>query len=60
MNALCFAAFCNHGKYLSRDEDFSEADIVLTTLGDPGVEKCMALENRSRAKPGNYFIAEDL
>jgi hypothetical protein len=39
----------------SREEDFSEADIVLATLGDPGVEKCQVPENRMWAKPSDYF-----
>jgi HAD superfamily hydrolase (TIGR01509 family) len=31
----------------TREEDFSEAAIVLTCLGDPGGEKCVVLANRS-------------
>jgi beta-phosphoglucomutase-like phosphatase (HAD superfamily) len=44
----------------SKEEEFSEAKIVLTALGDPEGEKCEVLENRSKAKPGDYFTVEDL
>ena len=44
----------------SRAEDFSLADIVLSCLGDPGVETCRLLANRSEARPRDYFTAEDL
>jgi HAD superfamily hydrolase (TIGR01509 family) len=43
----------------TRDEDFSRAAIVLTSLGDPG-EPCQVLENRSAARPGGLFGAADL
>jgi beta-phosphoglucomutase-like phosphatase (HAD superfamily) len=42
------------------EEDFSKAAIVLTTLGDPGGEKCVVRENRSAAKPGDWFTLADL
>jgi HAD superfamily hydrolase (TIGR01509 family) len=42
------------------EEDFSKAAIVLTTLGDPGGEKCVVRENRSAAKPGDWFTVADL
>lgn len=42
------------------EEDFSEAALVLTCLGDPGGEKCEVLANRSEAKPGPYFTVDDL
>lgn len=41
-------------------EDFSDAEIVLTCLGDPQGEHCQVLENRSLAQPGEYFTVEDL
>jgi len=44
----------------TRDEDFSEAAIVLTCLGDPGAETCEVIENRSAATPGDYFTVADL
>jgi HAD superfamily hydrolase (TIGR01509 family) len=42
------------------DEDFAHASIVLTCLGDPDGEKCEVLENRSPAKPADYFRLSDL
>jgi HAD superfamily hydrolase (TIGR01509 family) len=42
------------------DEDFSHASIVLSCLGDPGGEKCQVIENRSEARPRDYFSAADL
>lgn len=44
----------------TREEDFSQAAIVLTCLGDPGGEVCEVLENRSPARPGAYFTVTDL
>jgi len=44
----------------TRDEDFDQAAIVLTCLGDPDGEACMMLANRSAAHPGAYFTADDL
>jgi len=44
----------------TRDEDFSRASIVLTCLGDPGGERCEVIENRSQARPRDYFQASDL
>jgi HAD superfamily hydrolase (TIGR01509 family) len=42
------------------EEDFSKAAVVLTTLGDPGGEKCVVRENRSEARPGACFTVADL
>jgi hypothetical protein len=42
------------------DEDFSEAAIVLTCLGDPGGETCQILANRASVTPGDCFTADDL
>ena len=44
----------------TREEDFSQAAIVLTCLGDPGGEVCEVLENRSPARPGPWFTVTDL
>jgi HAD superfamily hydrolase (TIGR01509 family) len=44
----------------TREEDFSQADIVLTCLGDPDGEVAQVLANRSAARPGAYFSANDL
>ena len=41
-------------------EDFSQAEIVLSCLGDPDGEVCHVLENRSAAAPGGYFRVADL
>ena len=41
-------------------EDFSQAEIVLSCLGDPDGEICHILENRSAATPGGYFTVADL
>lgn len=45
---------------LTRDEDFSEAAIVVSSLGDPDGEQTVVLANRSSARPGNYVTASDL
>ncbi len=42
------------------DEDFSEAELVVTCLGDPGGQKCEVLANRSAATPGEYITVSDL
>ena len=44
----------------TRGEDFSEADMVVSCLGDPGVERCEVLENRSPTSPGAFITAADL
>ncbi len=41
-------------------EDFSEAVMVVTSLGDPGGETTTILENRGRAKPGDHIVLADL
>jgi HAD superfamily hydrolase (TIGR01509 family) len=41
------------------DEDFSEAVLVVTSLGDPG-EPAQILANRSPAEPGQLITVEDL
>ncbi len=40
-------------------EDFSEAVLVVSSLGDPG-EPAQILANRSPAKPGEYITLDDL
>jgi HAD superfamily hydrolase (TIGR01509 family) len=44
----------------TRDEDFSEAALVVTSLGDPGGERTEVLANRSAARPGGYITVGDL
>jgi HAD superfamily hydrolase (TIGR01509 family) len=44
----------------TREEDFSQADIVLSCLGDPDGEACQVLANRSAARPGACFTVNDL
>ena len=44
----------------TQEEDFSQAAIVLTCLGDPGGEVCEVLENRSAARPAGWFRLADL
>jgi HAD superfamily hydrolase (TIGR01509 family) len=41
-------------------EDFAEAVLVLTSLGDPGGERAVVLSNRSRARPGLCVTLADL
>ncbi len=41
-------------------EDFGEAVMVVTTLGDPGGERVHVIENRSAARPGDYITLGDL
>jgi HAD superfamily hydrolase (TIGR01509 family) len=42
------------------DEDFTEAVMVVTTLGDPGGEKAVVLANRTTAQPGDCLTLQDL
>jgi hypothetical protein len=41
-------------------EDFAEAVLVLTSLGDPGGEPARVLENRSPSRPGHVVTLYDL
>jgi dihydroxyacetone kinase phosphoprotein-dependent L subunit len=41
-------------------EDFSEAVLVVSSLGDPGGEHTVVLANRSRATPGPWITLTDL
>jgi HAD superfamily hydrolase (TIGR01509 family) len=43
----------------TKAEDFSEAVLVVTSLGDPG-EPTRVLANRSPARPGDFITLEDL
>jgi dihydroxyacetone kinase phosphoprotein-dependent L subunit len=42
------------------DEDFSEAALVVTSLGDPGGDRTTVLANRSQARPGDWITLADL
>jgi hypothetical protein len=44
----------------TREEDFSTAAIVLSSLGDPGGEAAEVIANRSMAKPQGFFSLADL
>jgi HAD superfamily hydrolase (TIGR01509 family) len=41
-------------------EDFSEAALVVSSLGDPGAEPAVVLANRSPARPGDWITLADL
>jgi hypothetical protein len=41
-------------------EDFSEAALVLSSLGDPGGEHAEVLANRTQARPGEWVTLADL
>jgi HAD superfamily hydrolase (TIGR01509 family) len=45
---------------LTHAEDFKEAAIVLSSLGDPGGEETVVVQNRTTADPQGYFSFEDL
>ena len=45
---------------LTQHEDFNEAAIVLSDLGDPGGTPIRVAQNRTEAKPNNYFSINDL
>ena len=42
------------------DEDFTQAALVVSSLGDPGGEPAVVLANRSRATPGDWITLADL
>ncbi len=44
----------------TEDEDFSEAALVVSSLGDPGGEPTRVIANRSRAAPGDWVTLRDL
>jgi HAD superfamily hydrolase (TIGR01509 family) len=45
---------------LTRGEDFTEAAIVLSSLGDPDGEQLTVVQNRSQARPTRFFTVHDL
>ncbi|HEY2268110.1 MAG TPA: HAD-IA family hydrolase [Streptosporangiaceae bacterium] len=45
---------------LTKDEDFSEAALVVSSLGDPGGERTVVLANRTPATPGDWITLTDL
>ncbi|MFI7544418.1 HAD-IA family hydrolase [Actinoplanes sp. NPDC049599] len=44
----------------TRDEDFTEAVLVVSELGDPDRPPVDVLANRSKARPGSYLTLDDL
>jgi HAD superfamily hydrolase (TIGR01509 family) len=44
----------------TKDEDASEAVLVVSSLGDPDGERSEILANRSAARPGDWITLEDL
>jgi dihydroxyacetone kinase phosphoprotein-dependent L subunit len=44
----------------TRDEDFSEAPLVVSALGDPGGEQTVVLANRAGITPGDWITLADL
>lgn len=44
----------------TKEEDFSEATLVVTSLGDPGGERSIVLANHTSATPGDYLTLADL
>jgi dihydroxyacetone kinase phosphoprotein-dependent L subunit len=44
----------------TRDEDFSEAALVVSSLGDQGGEAAEVLANRSHAAPGTWLTLADI
>lgn len=45
---------------LTMDEDFQEAALVVSSLGDPDGERLIVLENRTSAAPQDYIKVNDL
>ena len=44
----------------TQNEDFSEAALVVSSLGDPGGEQTVVLANRTAARPQGYVTVSDL
>jgi HAD superfamily hydrolase (TIGR01509 family) len=44
----------------TQDQDFSEAVLVVSSLGDPDGEKTRVIANRGQAHPGDYIQLTDL
>ncbi|MEZ4518921.1 MAG: hypothetical protein R3C44_19580 [Chloroflexota bacterium] len=45
---------------LTQNEDFSEASIVVSNLGDPDGETTVVTANRTAAEPDGYISVDDL
>ncbi|OZH52080.1 hypothetical protein AFK68_26640 [Hydrocoleum sp. CS-953] len=45
---------------LTKNEDFSEAALVLSDFGEPGNESIAIGQNRTNVKPQGYFTVDDL
>ena len=45
---------------LTKDEDFSEAAMVMSCLGDPAGEQAVVRENRTEARPAGFLDVADL
>lgn len=45
---------------LTQNEDFSEAAIVLSSLGDPNGEQAVVVQNRTKANPAGFLSVTDL
>jgi beta-phosphoglucomutase-like phosphatase (HAD superfamily) len=45
---------------LTQNEDFSEAAIVLSSLGDPAGEQTVVTQNRTKANPAAFLSVDDL
>ncbi len=44
----------------TRDEDFSEAALVVSSLGDPDSEPIEVLADRADVRPGAFIVLSDL
>lgn len=44
----------------TENEDFSEAILVVSSLGDPDGEKTTVIANRSAARPGPFVTLADM
>ena len=44
----------------TKQEDFTEATLVVSSLGDPGGEQTLVIANRSQALPGDFITLADL
>lgn len=53
---ICVVTF----NQLTQDEDFTEAAIVLSSLGDPDGEQAVVVQNRTEANPAEFFSVNDL
>jgi beta-phosphoglucomutase-like phosphatase (HAD superfamily) len=44
----------------TEQEDFTEATLVVSSLGDPNGEPTQVIANRSQARPGDFITLADL